>query len=1242
MRNSDFLPERVYFDPHASPSGVLFVHSWGVVLWLPVIRTGGIVRDVDEVKWAAFTEQWDGVIQAGIILGTTVLWPMGWLTGHSPSLLAKAMRAGLPSVSTFSEEVWEQDTLDGWVAELDEREPLTVRIASPADPAWVYGLKLDAPPGWFAALESTGRVLLLVTDVFDDRLTSDFEETTAARAAHGRLAGGMIQFVQAGTAPRRSASRDAAPREASETRGRFTVFHDPVSGFSELAMLVKDGVLTFAQASDRVCGNMNALRDVPELGEWLSDEALLVQLFGGRNPLDLENAAEHIYWYTRLVTAVGDSRGGPEHSALWLPAASQNVLAATAVLSARHDSDIFRDADELAVHVVDYQRRHGRPEQLASALIDAARLRLALLGHLELAGDMYAALNPSLMSCRQAECLAEYYCEAQSEHSSPLRAWPSLISEADGWLAEAADLGESGLRGRALASRTQTQYWLNNIDAALPPDSIWDMLRDAYEHIDLESDLPAWLHLLRLIHLRQPLPSDIVQLPFERSCQETLDAFGEATTRAVISQGIEAAKLLGDRPLLKRVLAWSNEMPEPVADAHARQALEASLHCLPDDRTSCPGRDASLDALVVQYGKQARNERWTDSQLEEAQLHLAAHALAEGRPDLGIILLTQTQLTEERVGCWTLLSADLHYQAGETGIVVPPYPAAPFHLLQAAVSYATIGQFSVSRLCLDELRVRLAACDHEILMHIVGAIAIGMPSLHTMRDLGLTVAARDLTHTALLRIADYPLTHPDIELALHHAAKGADFYSYAERGQLAFPAAVAHEMTLLRNISDSSGQDTNPFTAEDESWPSAGDPDGSMSFTMPGETSTASMATAIEQNLRRHIDQMINNSLASPELDTSSTEMVWDEIQNRVDDQTILISWFMPATPGAEQTYTVMAITREQFTSALVLVDDHVASAVPPEGLRHYLTNTVTQVRQAVTDDPLFHDVTPEGAQLLARNAVFANLAEQLPQWRATGKTRLVLWPHGPLHHLPFHLYSIGGRLIADDFIVTTIPTLAALRPSDAALRPPRFAVLASAEGGEPFGLPREEILNEHAADVASATGTTAITGPAATRERLLAELATADVIHIAAHGVQDVAAPWFGCLYLSADDEDDGRVFAHDILTADLRGVRLVTLAACESALGSFDVNDNPRGLTAGFLLAGAEAIVACLWPVHPEPATHFFSTLHSLIAEGNELEQAFHRAQANCRSVYPHYRDWGAFTFIQGRSRPPHGGSS
>ncbi|KND43900.1 hypothetical protein IQ64_15475 [Streptomyces stelliscabiei] len=49
-------------------------------------------------------------------------------------------------------------------------------------------------------------------------------------------------------------------------------------------------------------------------------------------------------------------------------------------------------------------------------------------------------------------------------------------------------------------------------------------------------------------------------------------------------------------------------------------------------------------------------------------------------------------------------------------------------------------------------------------------------------------------------------------------------------------------------------------------------------------------------------------------------------------------------------------------------------------------------------------------------------------------------------------------------------------------------------------------------------------------------------------------------------------------------------------------------------------------------EPATHFFADLHQRIAQGSAPLTAFRRAQLATRAVFPVYRDWGAFVFLNG----------
>jgi CHAT domain-containing protein len=106
--------------------------------------------------------------------------------------------------------------------------------------------------------------------------------------------------------------------------------------------------------------------------------------------------------------------------------------------------------------------------------------------------------------------------------------------------------------------------------------------------------------------------------------------------------------------------------------------------------------------------------------------------------------------------------------------------------------------------------------------------------------------------------------------------------------------------------------------------------------------------------------------------------------------------------------------------------------------------------------------------------------------------------------------------------------------------------------------------------------------------------------------------------------------VYAYEITGMDLRHIDLLTLCACESALGRFDTADNLRGLPAAFLTAGVSTIIGTLWDAEAESAAFFFKTLYKALKDGDTKRSAFKKAQEDTRKNYPEYRDWGAFYYL------------
>lgn len=136
--------------------------------------------------------------------------------------------------------------------------------------------------------------------------------------------------------------------------------------------------------------------------------------------------------------------------------------------------------------------------------------------------------------------------------------------------------------------------------------------------------------------------------------------------------------------------------------------------------------------------------------------------------------------------------------------------------------------------------------------------------------------------------------------------------------------------------------------------------------------------------------------------------------------------------------------------------------------------------------------------------------------------------------------------------------------------------------------------------------------------------------MHISTHGLHNVSAPSFQCIFLNPGANDDGILNAYELLRLDLRGLELVTFSACETALGRFDVSDNIRGIPTALLIAGVRTIVGTLWNVESDTSRHFFTTFYRLLKKNGSTKKAFVEAQALTRSAFPKYRDWGAFQLI------------
>ncbi len=185
--------------------------------------------------------------------------------------------------------------------------------------------------------------------------------------------------------------------------------------------------------------------------------------------------------------------------------------------------------------------------------------------------------------------------------------------------------------------------------------------------------------------------------------------------------------------------------------------------------------------------------------------------------------------------------------------------------------------------------------------------------------------------------------------------------------------------------------------------------------------------------------------------------------------------------------------------------------------------------------------------------------------------------------------------------------------------------------------------LNEASA-LFEAEDRTVLTGVDATEEAFRSLiLSDYNILHFATHGVvpgelDGIDRPALVLTPVNAADRrNDGLLTSREIVDLDLNA-RLVILSACNSA--NFDVQvfaGELRGLTDAFILSGADAVVASLWPVESAASKTLMTGLQRLLSENPALAVAkAHSAAARNyfgqqrNPAFFHPRFWGAFIVL------------
>ena len=257
---------------------------------------------------------------------------------------------------------------------------------------------------------------------------------------------------------------------------------------------------------------------------------------------------------------------------------------------------------------------------------------------------------------------------------------------------------------------------------------------------------------------------------------------------------------------------------------------------------------------------------------------------------------------------------------------------------------------------------------------------------------------------------------------------------------------------------------------------------------------------------------------------------------------------------------------------------------------------------------------------------------------------RLYVVPHGVLNSLPFAILPIQGArsraLLIDRYAVAYLPAAAALRRDTRVASAPQ-SLLAMAPARSRLRYAPDEARS---IDTLFQPHSRLLVGAGATESQFKKLVGGFSVVHLATHGVFNKANPLLSGLELEADAQDDGLLQVHEVLDLRLRA-NLVTLSACETALGSgyfsdFPAGDEFVGMTRAFLTAGTTSVLATLWDVDDRASLTVMRQFYERLkqsADGTGAATALAEAQRQLRASshlrHPYY--WAPFVMVGSMSR-------
>ncbi len=337
-------------------------------------------------------------------------------------------------------------------------------------------------------------------------------------------------------------------------------------------------------------------------------------------------------------------------------------------------------------------------------------------------------------------------------------------------------------------------------------------------------------------------------------------------------------------------------------------------------------------------------------------------------------------------------------------------------------------------------------------------------------------------------------------------------------------------------------------------------------------------------------------------------------VQKSLDPDTVVISPYL-----AEERIVLFVISKDVFKMHQV------------EARRERVVDLVKQFRRQVTaysNNPVPFDWnSQEGQRMLATLSELHRYLIEPAGSDLSHKKRIAFVPTGALHYFPTAALASKApdgtpQFLVEQYELATfakVTDLTRTTPSQAGKGRP--VVVGNPDGSLPQAEKEAQQIGQ------MFPGSLVLLSSEATEKRLAAA-GTSRFLHLATHGVLTARDLNSSFLVLAGEGEQS-RLRADEVLAMGLDDTELVTLSACETALGEWTPGANVSSLAEAFALAGSRSVLASLWKVADASTEELMVEFYGQLASQTSKSEALRQAQLKLLkgSRYQHPFHWAAF---------------